>query len=300
MSAVVVALVLFTLFSGFKVVPQSEEWTVERLGKYTHTLAPGPHLIVPFINSISAKISKRETLLNIPKQDVISADNVNIAIDAVCFYQVIDTHKAAYRIDNLPAAIRNLVMTNIRTVLGGMELDSILSKRDEMSSKLTIAIQPAVEAWGVKLERIEIADVSPPKDIVESMTMQMKAERSKRAQILEADGHRESQILRAQGDQQSTILRAEGEKQAAFLVSEAREREAKAEAESTRLVSEAIGDGNIQALNYFISQKYIEGMSQLAASDNAKVILMPVELTQLAGTVAGISELIKSGVKTKT
>ena len=299
MYAVIGALVfvmLVFLMMGVRVVRQGYVYTIERLGKFTLSAEPGLHLIVPFVDRVGQKVNMMEQVLDIPGQEIITRDNAMVGVDAVVFFQVLDAGKAAYEVHNLYAAIMALTTTNLRTVMGSMDLDETLSKRDEINAKLLIVVDHATAPWGVKITRVEIKDIRPPIDISEAMARQMKAERLKRAEILEAEGERASRILRAEGEKQSAILSAEGKKEAAFRDAEARERAAEAEAQATRAVSDAIAQSGSQAINYFIAQEYTKAVAKFADSPNAKTILFPVEATQLIGTLGGIGELVRGVV----
>ena len=278
---------------GIKMVPQGYNWTIERFGKYTQTLQPGLHLIIPFVDSIGHKQNVMEQVLDIVPQEVISSDNAMVTTDAVCFFQVLDAVKASYEVNDLPRALQNLVMTNIRAVLGSMELDAMLSNRDTINAALLGKVDEATDPWGLKVTRIEIRDISPPRDLVDSMANQMKAERDKRASILRAEGEKQAAIEVALGEKEAAILKAEGAREAAFKEAEARERLAQAEASATEVVSKAIGEGNGQAINYFIAQKYVEALTTIGASENSKVVMMPLEASNIIGSVAGIGELFK-------
>ncbi len=288
---VLIVLALLTVFAGVKMVRQGYACTVERLGRYTRTLEPGLHLLVPFIERIGARMSMKEQVLDIPTQEVITKDNAMVGVDGVVFYQIMHAAKSAYEVEHLQLAILNLTMTNIRTVIGSMDLDEILSQRDKINAALLHVVDDATTPWGVKVTRIEIKDINPPVDIVNAMASQMKAEREKRAAILEAEGSRASEILRAEGEKRGKVLEAEGRQEAAILDAEARERLAAAEAEATRLVSEAIAHGDQQAVNYFVAQKYVEALAEFARSPNARLVFMPMEATGIIGALGGLQEL---------
>ena len=290
---IIVAMVVIAFFMGIKTVPQGNEYTVERFGRFTRTLRPGFHVIIPFFDRIGDKLNMMEQVMDIPSQEVITKDNAMIRADGVVFFQVIEAPKAAYEVNNLEVAILNLVMTNIRTVMGSMDLDELLSKRDEINARLLGIVDDATTPWGVKVTRIEIKDIEPPADLVQAMARQMKAEREKRATILESEGIRQSEILRAEGEKQSAILEAEGRREAAFKDAEAREREAQAEAAATAMVSEAIASGNQNAINYFVAQEYIKTMKEFAISPNQKLVFMPLEASSVIGSIGGIGELFK-------
>jgi len=291
LAIVVVALVL--VFFGVKTVSQGTEYTVERFGKYIRTLRPGLHLIVPIVDRIGSKVNMKERVLDVPSQEVITRDNAMITVDGVIFFQVLDAAQSSYEVNDLELATLNLTMTNVRTVMGSMDLDELLSKRDEINIKLLSVIDEATNPWGIKVTRVEIKDIRPPLDLVEAMARQMKAERIKRAVILEAEGQRQSEILKAEGEKQAAVLEAEGRREAAFRDAEAREREGEAEAKATTMVSDAISNGNVQAVNYFVAQKYIEALKDIATSQNEKVILLPMESSGILGALAGIAELAK-------
>jgi regulator of protease activity HflC (stomatin/prohibitin superfamily) len=293
-AVVIVALAVLTLFAGVKTVPQGYNWTVERFGRYTRTLAPGLNLIVPFFDRIGRKMNMMEQVIDIPQQEVITKDNATVTVDGVAFFQVFDAAKASYEVAEIQRAIETLNMTNIRSVMGSMDLDQVLSHRDEINEKLLRVVDAAVSPWGVKVNRIEIRDIVPPADLVASMGRQMKAEREKRAVILEAEGQRQSAILRAEGAKQSQILEAEGRREAAFRDAEGRERAAQAEAKATEVVSEAVSHGDVAALNYFVAEKYLRAFGQLAQSPNQKILMLPIEAMSVLGSLAGIGEIVKA------
>lgn len=299
LALILVVLAVIFLIMGVTVVRQGFVYTIERFGRFTHIALPGFNFIFPFIDRVGRKVNMMEQVLDIPGQEIITKDNAMVGVDAVVFFQVLDPAKAAYEVSDLFVAIMQITTTNLRTVMGSMDLDETLSKRDEINARLLSVVDHATSPWGVKLTRVEVKDIRPPADISNAMARQMKAEREKRAQILEAEGLRAAEILRAEGEKQGQILQAEGRREAAFRDAEAREREAEAEAKATTMVSEAIANGNAQAINYFIAQKYVDAVSQFATSPNAKTILFPVEATQLIGTLGGIGEIAKDALASK-
>ena len=293
-AVVLVLLVVLTLFAGIKTVGQGYHWTIERFGKYTRTLQPGLNFIIPYFDRVGRKVNIMEQVIDVPQQEVITKDNATLTVDGVAFYQVFDAMKASYEVTSLNQSILTLTMTNIRSVMGSMDLDQALSHRDEINERLLRVVDAAVAPWGVKVNRIEIKDIVPPHDLVEAMGRQMKAERVKRADILQAEGQRQSEILRAEGEKQAQILQAEGRREAAFRDAEARERAAEAEAKATQMVSEAIGKGDVAALNYFIADRYIKAFGEIARSPNQKVIMLPIEASGMLGSLAGIGEIAKA------
>ena len=282
--------------AGVKTVPQGWEYTVERFGRYIGTLSPGLHVIIPVFDQIGAKLNMMEQVLDVPSQEIITRDNAMVTVDGVVFFQVVDCARAAYEVRQLQIAILNLVMTNIRTVMGSMDLDELLSQRDKINTQLLNVVDEATEAWGIKVTRIEIKDIAPPRDLVDSMARQMKAERDKRANILEAEGFRQAAVLKAEGEKQSVILAAEGRREAAYRDAEAREREAEAEAKATTMVSQAIAAGSVQAINYFVAVRYVDALRDIAKSPNQKLVMMPLEAAGVIGAVAGIAELTKDAM----
>jgi len=290
----IVVLLILVIVAGVKTVPQGSNYTVQRFGRFTRTLKPGLNLILPFIDQIGARINMMEQVLDVPTQEVITRDNATVDADGIAFYQILDAARAAYEVKGLETALLAVTMTNIRTVLGGMDLDEVLSKRDDINDKLLQVVDAAAAPWGVKVTRIEIKDISPPRDLVDSMARQMKAEREKRALILEAEGRRASEILKAEGEKQAQILEAEGRREAAYRDAEARERLAEAEAKATTVVSEAVAKGDVQALNYFVAQKYTQALETIGSAPGQKVLLLPVEATSLIGSLAGIAEIAKA------
>ena len=289
----IAVLAVVVVFMAVKTVPQGHEFTVERFGRYTRTLAPGLHVIVPFIDRIGARLNMMESVLEVPTQEVITKDNAVVQVDGVVFYQVLDAARAAYEVRNLEYAVLNLTMTNVRTVMGSLDLDSLLSQRDQINARLLDVVDDATGPWGIKVTRIEIKDITPPHDLVDAMARQMKAERDKRATVLDAEGDRQAAILRAEGAKQAAILEAEGRKEAAFRDAEAREREADAEAKATTSVSEAIAGGNVQAVNYFVAQKYVDALGAFAESPNQKILFLPLEASSVIGAIGGVAEIAR-------
>jgi len=293
---VAVGIAVVFVAMGVKAIPQGAEYTIERFGRYMRTLSPGLHIITPFVERVGARLNMMEQVLDVDSQEVITRDNAMVKVDGVVFFQILDAAKAAYEITNLQRAIVNLTMTNLRTVMGSMDLDELLSQRDRINAQLLHVVDEATTPWGVKVTRIEIKDIAPPTDLVDSMARQMKAERDKRAAILEAEGDRQAQILKSEGEKQAAILQAEGRKEAAFRDAEARERQAEAEARATAMLSQALAHGDRQAINYFIAQKYVEAFGQFATSPNQKVVFLPLEATSLLGTLGGIGEIAREAM----
>jgi regulator of protease activity HflC (stomatin/prohibitin superfamily) len=291
---VLAVVVLAVIARGVRTVPQGYQWTVERFGRYRITLQPGLRLINPFIDAIGHKMNVQEAVLEIPAQNVITKDNASVIVDGIVFYQVIDASRAAYEVQNLKQAVVNITMTNIRTAIGGLDLDETLSKRDEINERLLRVLDAATEAWGTKITRVELKDVRPPEDVQLSMAKQLTADRERRAAVLRAEGIKQAAILEAEGAKQAQILAAEGRLVAAQRDAEARERLAEAEAVATAAVSKAVSEGNVQALNYFVAQKYVDAVTQIGQSPNARLVLMPMETSGLVGAIAGIAELVKS------
>lgn len=294
---VLTILVFIIVFKYVVIVQQGFEYTVENFGKYTRSLKPGFHILIPIFENIGAKINRKEQVLEVASQEVITKDNAMVTVNGVLFYQIQDAVKAAYQVENLDYAIMNLVMTNIRTVIGSMEIDELLSQRNKINQLLLDVVDVATIPWGVKVTRVEIKDITPPQNLIDSMARQMKAERDKRANILEAEGLRQAEILKAEGEKQAVILEAEGNKEAAFREAEARERSAQAEATATKLVSDAIENGNQNALSYFLGQKYIDALQGIVTSPNEKLLMLPVDATQVMGTIAGIAEIAKNSLQ---
>lgn len=287
------AFAIWVLWSVVKIVPQGYNYTVENLGRYTKTLVPGMHILVPVIERVVHQINMKEQVIDIPSQDVITRDNAMVRVDGVAFFQVLSAAKAAYEVDKLEPSIINLTMTNVRTVMGSMDLDELLSNRDKINAQLLHVVDAATEAWGVKVTRIEIKDIAPPRDLVDAMARQMKAEREKRAQILESEGLRQAAILKAEGEKQALVLEAEGRKEAAFRDAEARERQAEAEAKATEMVSTAIAGGDVQAINYFVANNYVKALEKLASAPNQKIIMMPLEASSVIGSLAGMTQIAR-------
>jgi len=299
-STIVIALLVLgvaLVMAGVKTVGQGQEWTVERLGRYTRTLKPGLNLILPFVERIGHKLNVMEVVLNVPSQEVITRDNATVMVDGVVFYQVLDAAKAAYEVQNLELALASLAMTNVRSVIGSLDLDEVLSQRDQINQRLLTVIDQATSPWGVKVSRIELSNIQPPANLLAAMAKQMTAEREKRADILAAEGAKQSAILRAEGEKQAAILEAEGKREAAFREAEARERQAAAEAEATRAVSASIASGDIAAVNYFVATRYIEALQAFAQSPNQKVLMLPIEATGVLGALSGITDLVKDAAQ---
>jgi len=294
-----VVLVIIIIFAGVKTVPQGQEHTVERFGRYTRTLSPGLHVVVPLIDNVRRKVNMMEQVKDVPSQEVITEDNVMVTVDGVVYYQILNAAKAAYEIDNVDAAIINLTMTNMRSVMGGMKLDEVLSNRDVINERIVGVVDEATSPWGLKVTRIEIMDLSPPREIVDAMAQQMKADRNKRAAVLEAEGDKAAAILRAEGQMQSAILEAEGDKQSAILEAEARERAAQAEARATHMVSQAVNQGSVQALNYFVALKYVDSLQAIASAENQKLVFMPLEAANMIGAIGGIAELASDALEAR-
>ena len=289
----ILVLAVVLILTAVKAVPQGWELTVERFGRYTRSLRPGFHMILPIVDRIGARMNMMESVLDVPEQEVITKDNAMVTVNGVVFYQVLDSAKAAYEVSSLHNAMLNLAMTNLRTVMGSMDLDQLLSQRDQINARLLTVIDDATTPWGVKVTRVEIKDIAPPRDIVESMGRQMKAERDKRANILEAEGFRQAEILKAEGEKQAVILAAEARKEAAFRDAEARERQAQAEAQATQMVSKAIAEGDVQAINYFVAQKYIESLKEFAHGKSQKILFLPLEANNVIAAIGGVAEIAR-------
>lgn len=295
----VIALLIFAVvlvFLSVRIVPQGEEHTVERFGRYITTLEPGLHFIKPLIDRIGARINMREQVVDVPEQEAITRDNAMVRIDGVVFFQILDAAKAAYEVTSLELAILNLTMTNLRTVIGSMDLDELLSQRNKINVQLLHVVDEATSPWGVKITRIEIRDIQPPKDMLQSMGRVMTAERERRAVVTEAEGVREAAIKKAEGQKQAAILEAEGRREAAFRDAEARERSAEAEAKATQMVSQAIASGDVKAINYFVAQQYVGALKSFASSPNQKILFMPLEASSVIGAIGGIAEIARDAM----